>query len=252
MTPSPHVLVTNDDGIGSEGLRRLARAARQAGCQVVVAAPDDEASGSSAAMTATQDGGRISTAAWVLPGLAGVPAWAVPATPAFIAFTAVRAAFGPEPDLLLSGINRGPNTGKAILHSGTVGAAMTAARHGIRAAAFSLDDPGPQADPQWETAEAVAAEVIPVLAALPPGQLLNVNVPNIPLAQLRGIRTGSLAATGAVEVTVTGRGDDYLQVTMAASGPAAAGTDSALLSSGYASVTALVPITEVPAPWLPW
>ncbi|MEP7024404.1 MAG: 5'/3'-nucleotidase SurE, partial [Actinomycetota bacterium] len=219
---------------------------------VLVAAPDHEASGSGAAMTATQDGGRIVIAVRELPGLPSVRAYAVPAAPAFIAFTAVRAAFGPQPGLLLSGINLGPNTGKAIVHSGTVGAAMTAASHGRRAAAFSLDAPGPAGDLHWETAEAVAAQIIPVLTDLPRGQLLNVNVPNVPPARLRGIRQGSLAETGTVEIAVTYKGDEFLQVTMAAAEPAAAGTDSALLAGGYASVTSLAPVWELAAPWLPW
>jgi 5'-nucleotidase len=264
------VVVTNDDGIDSEGLRLLAAAALRTGCKVLVAAPDHEASGSSAAMTAVRDDGRIVMQRRKLADLDTVPAYAVRAAPAFIAFTAVREAFGSQPDFLLSGINLGPNTGRAILHSGTVGAAMTAASYGVRAAAFSLDVHGDAGEPQWETAVAVAMQVIIALPDLPRGQVLNVNIPNVPQHMLRGIRRGRLAAFGAVQIDIIEAAEDYLQVTMSEreavpreaappqaglgeAGPGAApGTDSALLAAGYASVTPLQPVSETPAPWLPW
>ena len=76
---SVHVVITNDDGIGSEGLRVLARAAVQAGWDVVVAAPERQASGSGAAMTTEQAGGRVIAERHTLPGLETVPAYAVQA-----------------------------------------------------------------------------------------------------------------------------------------------------------------------------
>jgi 5'-nucleotidase len=246
-------LVTNDDGIDSDGLRLLARAACQAGYDVVIVAPAAEASGSSAAMTATQHGGRIAIQPRRLAGLATVPAYSVQASPAFIAFMATREAFGRMPDILLSGINDGPNTGRAILHSGTVGAALTAATCGVRAAAFSLDTYGSAGDPQWQTAEAVATRMMDVIPGLPRGHVLNVNVPDLPLQQLRGIRQGPLAAAGAVQTSLVERAEHYLQVEMSGSAATPApGTDAALLAAGYASVTALAPFCEPPAPWLPW
>ena len=132
------VVVTNDDGIDSPGLHELAAAAAALGHAVVVAAPAAEASGSGAAMSGAGPGARITLDRRVLPGLGGIPGYAVRSAPAFIAFAAAHQAFGGRPGLLLSGINRGPNTGLAVLHSGTVGAALTAANHGIPAAAFSL------------------------------------------------------------------------------------------------------------------
>ena len=100
---SIHAVITNDDGIGSEGLRMLARAAVRAGWDVAVAAPDRQASGSGAAMTAVQAGGQVIIERHQLPGIETVPAYAVQAAPGFIAFTAVRGAFGRRPDYLLSG-----------------------------------------------------------------------------------------------------------------------------------------------------
>jgi 5'-nucleotidase len=249
----PTVLVTNDDGIDSEGLRLLAAAAAAAGLAVVVAAPAREASGSSAAMTVAQTNGRIVLHRRKLAGLDQVTAYAVEAVPAFIVFTAARGAFGFRPGLVLSGINLGPNTGRAVLHSGTVGAAMTAATVEVRSAAFSLDVRSGAGEPRWDTAAAVAAQVIPALLDLPPGLVLNVNVPNLPPDQLRGIRRGHLAEFGAMHLTVVATGEDHLQVTTAESGnQAEPGSDSALLAGGYASVTALRPVCEAPEHALPW
>lgn len=245
-------VVTNDDGIDSEGLRLLAATAAEAGCQVVVAAPDREASGSGSSMTAATEDGRIKVERRKLAELA-VPAYAVQAAPAFIASIAVHEAFGGRPDILLSGINLGPNTGHAVLGSGTVGAALTAATRGVRAAAFSLDVRDRSGPPQWQTAAAVAAEVIGVLSGLPPGQVLNVNIPNVPRTRLRGVRRGSLAAFGAVQTRIVETADHYLRVSTYETGDEPpAGTDSALLAAGYASVTAIWPLCEAPADWLAW
>jgi len=246
-------VVTNDDGIDSEGLRLLARATLDAGLDVVVAAPHQEASGSGAAMTPISAStmsadGRVVVERRKLTGLDGTQAYAVQAVPAFIAFTAVRGAFGARPPMvLLSGINRGPNTGRAVLHSGTVGAAMTASLYGVPAAAFSLDIRAGQEPEQWETAVAVARQVIPAVAGLSPGIVLNVNVPNVPPDQFRGLRRATLAGTGAVEVSIVAAEQNYLQVTMAEAGERpAGGSDSAALAAGYASLTALRAVCEAP------
>lgn len=245
------VLVTNDDGIDSEGLRQLALAAAASGLSPVVAAPALESSGSSAAMTALAADGRMVVQRRELAALGGVAAYAVEAVPAFIAFTGARGAFGASPDLVLSGINRGPNTGRAVLHSGTVGAAMTAATSGVQSVAFSLDVRRGDGEPQWPTAAAVAAEVIDALEELPPGVVLNVNIPNVPQEELRGIRYGSLAEFGVVQLSVVETAEDHVQVsTTGLGGATEPGSDSALLADGYASVTALRPVCEASASWL--
>ena len=115
-------LITNDDGIDSIGLRTLARAAAGAGLDLTIAAPDGERSGSGAALTGLAEGGRLLVEKRKLDGLEEVPTFAVQASPAMIAFAGSHAAFGERPDIVLAGINRGPNIGRAILHSGTVGA----------------------------------------------------------------------------------------------------------------------------------
>ena len=256
MPPSspPRAIITNDDGIDTEGLWHLASAAVAAGLDVVVAAPAGEASGSGSAIKASQDNGRVEIKRRELPAPAqAVPAYAIRATPAFIVFAAVRGAFGGQPRYVLSGINRGPNTGRAVLHSGTVAAAMTAAGYGLAAAAFSLDvreDSGP---PEWETAAAVAAEVLPVLPGVPGGVVLNVNVPNVPPGRLRGIRSARLASFGAVQAIVPSAANGYLQVNVSDQrDEPEPGSDSAALADGYASVTPLRSVCEVAADGLPW
>jgi 5'-nucleotidase len=250
----PFCVITNDDGIDSTGLHVLAAAARAAGYEVVIVAPAAETSGSGAGMT-TAAGGRITVAPVQLPGLAEIPAYAVQAAPAFIAFSAVRGAFSQVPELLLAGINKGPNTGRAILHSGTVGAAMTATLHGNCAAAFSLacnaDDEG--SGLHWTTAAIVAKQVIPWASRMPTGTMLNVNVPNVPARQLRGIRPGPLAPVGAFELTLEATARDSLQVTVAdpATAPPA-GTDAALLADRFASVSPVAPLCEPGESVVPW
>jgi 5'-nucleotidase len=256
-TPRERVVVTNDDGIASEGLRLLAAAAADADLDVVVAAPDREASGSSAAMTPIAAGGHVIVERRALTGLPEARAYAVRARPAFIAFTAVRGAFGPPPALLLSGINKGPNTGKAVLHSGTVGAALTAATASVPAAAFSLDLRSPRPDgpnsEHWETASVVAERILRRLHHLRPGVVLNVNVPNVSPGRLRGIRRGTLAPAGAVQVSIAETEAGHQQVTMTENAePPAPGTDSALLAAGYSSVTPLLAVCELPGEELAW
>uniref|UniRef100_UPI0015F0B37D 5'/3'-nucleotidase SurE n=1 Tax=Pseudonocardia pini TaxID=2758030 RepID=UPI0015F0B37D len=100
-------LVTNDDGIDSPGLWVLADAAREAGFDVVVAAPDRQYSGAAASITAVQEDGR--TVVEQVEGRGGHPAFAVRAAPAHIVVAAVQGWLDPAPDLVLSGINRGGN-----------------------------------------------------------------------------------------------------------------------------------------------
>ena len=83
---------------------------------------------------------RASTPARVeLPGLAGVPAYALDGAPGLCVLAARLGGFGDPPDVVMSGINPGCNTGRAVLHSGTVGAALTAANFGVRGLAVSID-----------------------------------------------------------------------------------------------------------------
>jgi 5'-nucleotidase len=238
-------LLTNDDGIDADGLHRLAAAARDAGLDVVVAAPAVEASGSSASLIVVERDGRVAVAERDLPGLPGIPAYAVAAPPAFIALTATRGAFGPPPDIVLSGINRGANTGRAVLHSGTVGAALTAAANGCPAMAVSLDIGHPlNGRPHWDTAARLATELLYLLDPGGPPIVVNLNVPDLPPDQVRGLRRGTLATFGAVQTNVE-IGDGYVRMALEdTNARLEPGTDAALLTAGYASVTPLNLICE--------
>ncbi|HEX6419956.1 MAG TPA: 5'/3'-nucleotidase SurE [Acidimicrobiales bacterium] len=133
------VLVTNDDGVESVGLHALVRALVGSGCDVVVAAPDRDMSGSGAAIGQIHMDEHIDAKPVDLPGLEGVPAYAVDGPPGLCVLAARLGGFGAVPDLVVSGINPGCNTGRAVLHSGTVGAALTAANFGCKGIAVSID-----------------------------------------------------------------------------------------------------------------
>jgi 5'-nucleotidase len=133
------VLVTNDDGVASPGLHALARALVDDGFDVIVVAPDREMSGSAAAIGQVHVNEGIDAERVDLPRLDGVPAYAVAGPPGLCVVTARLGGFGDPPDLVVSGINPGCNTGRAVLHSGTVGAALTAANFGCRGLAVSID-----------------------------------------------------------------------------------------------------------------
>lgn len=231
-------LVTNDDGILADGLATLARVAVDAGLEVVVAAPHQEFSGASASLTALEADGRIVVHERDLPGLGGVRALGVEAAPAFIALTAVRGGFGATPDLVLSGVNHGPNTGHAVLHSGTVGAALTAATYGYPALAVSMATATPT---RWSTAAEVARQALAWLLSVDSGPIvLNVNVPDVPLEGLRGLRPARLAAFGAVQTNVEEIGEGYVKLALSdVDAKHEPETDAALILEGWATATAL-------------
>ena len=237
------VMITNDDGIDSPGLIALAAVARDAGHDVLVAAPSQEFSGSSAAITAVERGGRIVIEERDLPGLAGVPALSVAASPAFVVLIALAGGLGPEPDVVLSGVNFGANAGRAVTHSGTVGAALTAALGGRRAAAFSVGHRVRRPEePVWATPAAVAAQLLPTICALPEGIVLNINVPDVPYEQVRGIRRASLATFGAVQFIVSERNEGFVRMALEDNEAALEeGTDEYWLTRQYVTVTPIRP-----------
>jgi 5'-nucleotidase len=231
-------LVTNDDGIDSVGLRQLASVAVEAGLQVIVAAPDGERSGSSASLSALEAGGRLVMSERSIDGLEVSRVLAIRASPAMIAFVAAYGAFGPAPDIVICGINHGPNTGYAVLHSGTVGAALTAASHGRRALAVSLAAAEPS---HWDTARSIADRALRWwLAHGEDGLVLSVNVPDLPPQRLRGLRPATLAAVGAVQAEVGKVGEGFVTVTFSGVDvEEGSDTDASLLAAGWATATVL-------------
>jgi len=243
------VLITNDDGIESSGLRSLADMARHRGHEVSVAAPCWDASGASSSVTGVSQFGKVVTEPRTWPGWAEGSILAVDATPALISLYALQEKFGPRPDVVLSGINRGANTGRAILHSGTVGAAFTAFQHGCPALAVSsavLDMAG-SSEVHWTTASEVAGRIFDWLVDDMRSVVLNCNVPNVPLEDLLGLRVGRLALVGASQTSVTEESGESLSLTLGGEDESIeVESDAALVQRGYACVTALLPVVEDP------
>ena len=115
------ICVTNDDGVGTTGITTLARALRDDGHDVLVVAPKDERSGAGTALGRVVGGDVVS---WHRTDADGVEVFALDAPPAMCVLAAMEGIAGARPDLVVSGINHGPNLGFAVLHSGTVGAAL--------------------------------------------------------------------------------------------------------------------------------
>lgn len=236
-------LVTNDDGIGSLGLATLATVAAEAGLDVVVAAPHEERSGASASLVATRSDGRLLLERRQDDQLRGLTAYAVEASPAYIAWAGIRGAFGDPPDVVLSGVNKGPNTGHAVLHSGTVGAAMTACAHGLPALAASVSAPDPT---HWDTAaQVVEKALVWQLAHDTRGIVVNVNIPDVPPEELRGITSAPLASFGAVQADIAEVGEGFITLTFSEIDVSTEPhTDAALQRSGWATVTPLAGVCE--------
>jgi 5'-nucleotidase len=240
-------LITNDDGIESPGLSQLALSAKESGLDVVVAAPMRESSGSSASVIGMAEDQRVVIEKRALSGLDGDAVYAVVGTPGLIALLATRGAFGDKPDLVLSGINLGANAGYAVVHSGTVGAVVTGSVNGVRGMAVSLDVRWPIGGQRhWESAGKLVPQLIDLLVSLPSSTVLNVNVPDAPADQVLGLRQARLGGFGQVQLAVAERGAGFVRTTLEESAEhrPEPGTDMALLLEGYATVTALAPLSE--------
>lgn len=237
------ILVTNDDGIESEGIHVLARRLHEAGHEVLVVAPDRDWSGAGAALGRLHPDDTIDVTAVELPDMAGVPAWSVAGPPALTVLATQLQAFGPPADLVVSGINAGLNTGRSILHSGTVGAALTGQNFGISGLAVSVAWGD---DWYWETAARCAVDVVADhLVGAPPRTVLNLNVPAVSFDDLQGIRWARLAAFGAVRAAMADASGGRLQMELTATGDTPGpDTDQGTVNEGFAAITTLVGVVE--------
>lgn len=188
------ILVTNDDGIDSIGLHVLAREMCQVegDHEIVIAAPDQEYSGAGAALGALhliQPEVRRAS----IEGLGDHDVWKVTGPPALCVMFARLGAFGEPFDLVVSGINPGANVGRAVYHSGTVGAALTGRNGGISGVAISQAVSGfgvegqawdeSIANQHWESAAVAARVVVQALVDDLPVEpvVVNINVPDVPV-----------------------------------------------------------------------
>ncbi|MCS7234552.1 MAG: 5'/3'-nucleotidase SurE [Armatimonadota bacterium] len=232
------ILVTNDDGIEAEGLHALVRACERVG-EVTVVAPHHDRSASGHSITLHKPL-RVQPAR--IPG-ARAEAWAATGTPADCVLLAVYGLLPARPDVVLCGINLGPNIGHDLTYSGTVSGAMEAAVLGIPAIAVSLDA---EADPQYEVAASFAAALAEQVCrrGMPPDALLNVNVPNLDASRIRGVqvtRQSGRRYRSRLERRTDPRGRPYYWIAGERTSPedAEPGTDSHALSHGFVSVTPL-------------
>ena len=185
----PLVLVTNDDGIDAPGLVALGTAMMELG-NVVIIAPKEEQSAVGHAITLR---GAVRTIPHQFEGaLKGVRAVAVEGTPADCVKLAMNSLLDRRPDLVTSGINRGSNMAVNVMYSGTVSAATESSIRGVDSLAFSLVE-GEDGDyaAAARYAQAIGRKVLH--SRLPRGLVLNVNVPPLPFAQIKGITVTRLA-----------------------------------------------------------
>lgn len=226
------ILVSNDDGYNSPGIQALAKALT-AIAAVDVVAPDCNRSAASNSLTIynplrayTADNGFVY----------------VNGTPADCVHLALTGLLEEEPDLVVAGINNGPNMGEDVLYSGTVGAAMEGRWLGFPALAVSICAFEPRYN---ETAARVASELVTRLVdkSLPADTILNVNVPDLPYAEIKGIkvtRCGKRHRSEPVIQAKDPRGRNLYWV--GAPGDeedAGPGTDFYAIKAGYVSVTPL-------------
>jgi 5'-nucleotidase len=182
------ILITNDDGIYAEGIYALATALRKIG-KVTVVAPDTQRSAVGHAITIT-DPLRVVEA----NRNGKFFGYAASGTPADCVKLGIKAIMKRQPDLVVSGINLGGNIGYNILYSGTVSGATEGALLGIPSIAISLDT---FVKPDFSAAAAYAVKLAAATKkrGLPPGTLLNVNLPNIPASKIKGVRVTNQSKT---------------------------------------------------------
>jgi 5'-nucleotidase len=234
--PNPRVLVTNDDGIDSPGIIHLARALA-ARFDVTVAAPDRDWSGSGTGI------GRFEATTGV--GMRRVDigvaeAYALDGPPGLAVMAAALGAFGERFDVVVSGVNAGINTGHSVIHSGTVGAALTARTMGMHGVAVSAA-PG---DPwQWGAAADIAvAATCWIVRSCPTPAAVNLNVPARPVDEVQGVRTATLDRFGYFRVAAAG--SDRIEFEVSSDDhDTEPGSDTALLREGWATITALGTLT---------
>ncbi len=226
------ILVSNDDGVHAPGIKALSDAL-SAIAETITVAPDRNCSGASNSLTLTNPlrAQRLDNGYFQVNG-----------TPTDCVHLAIRELMDGEPDLVVSGINAGANLGDDTLYSGTVAAAMEGRHLGLPTIAVSLV--GRQLE-HYDTAAAITARIVQGLLAnpLPKEQILNINVPDLPLEQIQGIRVTRLGARHKAEGMVktqdpAGR-DIYWLGPPGGEQDAGEGTDFHAVANGYVSVTPL-------------
>ncbi|MEB3199667.1 MAG: 5'/3'-nucleotidase SurE [Synechococcaceae cyanobacterium] len=247
MTPL-RILISNDDGVFAGGIQALAAEAVRRGHQVTVVCPDRERSATGHGLT-LQTPLRAERADQLFAE--GVTAWACSGNPSDCVKLGLFGLLDAMPDLVLSGVNHGPNLGTDVLYSGTVAAAMEGTIEGIPSLAVS------SADFQWRRFEPAAALALTVAERMlesgwPEGLLLSLNVPARPAEQigpLRWCRTAVRRYTDQFDRRVDPRGRTYYwlagevanDLSAQVAGPESWPVDVAWVEQGGASLSPLQP-----------
>ncbi len=228
------ILVSNDDGYRAEGLAALRLAMQRLG-SVTVVAPDRNRSGASNSLTLDVPlrAHAYDTNAYYVNG-----------TPTDCVHMAVSGLFDSDHDMVVSGVNDGANLGDDTLYSGTVAAAVEGRFLGLTAIAVSLcvEDGSPR---NFASAADVAADLVERLLRVPlqAAMILNVNVPDLPAGELRGVqvtRLGNRHRSKPIVRAQDPRGRPVYWVGSAGAGQdAGPGTDFHAVASGFASITPL-------------
>lgn len=235
------ILISNDDGYQAPGLHCLAAALREL-AEVVVVAPDRDRSGASNSLS-------LKNPLYVTEQAPDF--YSVEGTPTDCVHVAITGLLAQEPDMVVSGINAGPNLGDDVIYSGTVAAAMEGRFLGLPALALSQASFQPQ---HFATAARIAVWLVRRLQKhpLPSDIILNVNVPDRPWEALAGIQATRLGHRHKAEPVVKSldpRGRTIYWIGPA--GPeqeAGPGTDFYAVRAGYVSITPLhVDLTRHPA-----
>jgi 5'-nucleotidase len=231
------ILISNDDGYRARGIIALRDALKGLG-DLTVVAPDRNRSGASNSLTLEVP---------LRVNQAEPDVYFVQGTPTDCVHLAISGLFPFEPDMVVSGINDGSNLGDDVLYSGTVAAATEGRFLGKTAVAFSLNTDGLRGDARrhFETGAHFARVIVERLMAAPLGRatILNVNVPNIPVAEVKGIKVTRLGNRHRSEAVI--RAEDprgrpvYWVGPAGASQDAGPGTDFHAVAEGFVSVTPL-------------
>ena len=235
----PLILITNDDGVSSRGLQHLVKVAQTYG-EIVVMAPDHNASGVSTSITTARPL-RIRQVSME----DGVSVYSCDGTPADCVKMGLEHFCPRKPDLVLSGINYGSNASINIIYSGTMGAVLEACLNDCQAIGFSLLNHNPAAD-----FEACTPTITHILShvlqhPLPDYTALNVNIPRLPANEIKGIRVcrqARAAWTDSLEKRIDPIGRPYWWMTgkFVCDNPPA-DSDEYLLSNGYVTVVPIHP-----------
>ena len=223
------ILISNDDGYRAAGIKTLAEAMAGIG-DIAVVAPERDRSGASQSLTI--DGPvRLRKESNGFFSCSGTPADCV--------HLATNGLLGRRPDLVVSGVNSGANMGDDVLYSGTVAAAMEGRFLGLSSLAVSMNSENPR---HYGTGARVAVELTRPIADLEMAVILNVNVPDVPYRQLRGMkatRLGRRHPSGEASYLDSPRGGDRLWW-VGLAGPeedGGPGTDFHAVAEGWVSVT---------------